>query len=76
MKSEKIVKAAKNSVYNMAMLVFGVVIAIWDLIAWIVDGSNLSLWLAIAMLIIAGFDFFFFKRSWAELKALCAEIEN
>ena len=75
MRSKKIVNAAKNSVYNMAMLVFGIIVGIWDLLSWI-GGSELSLWLAIGMFILAGFDFYFFKRSWAEFKALCAEIED
>ena len=75
MRSKKIVKAAKNSVYNMILLVVSIVFAIWDFINWI-GGSNLSLWLAVAMLICAGFDFYFFKCSWAEFKALCAEIND
>lgn len=75
MRSKKIINAAKNSIYNMAMLIFSIMAAFWDFAVWL-KGSELSLWLGIGMLIIAGFDFYFFKRSWAEFKALCAEIED
>ena len=75
MRSKKIIKAAKNSIYNMAMLIFSIMAAFWDFAVWF-KGSELSLWLGIGMVIIAGFDFYFFKRNWAEFKALCAEIED
>jgi multidrug transporter EmrE-like cation transporter len=75
MRSKKIINAAKNSIYNMAMLIFSIMAAFWDFAVWL-KGSELSLWLGIGMLIIAGFDFYFFKRSWAVFKALCAEIKD
>jgi multidrug transporter EmrE-like cation transporter len=75
MRSKNIINAAKNSIYNMAMLIFSIRAAFWDFAVWL-KGSELSLWLGIGMLIIAGFDFYFFKRSWAEFKALCAEIKD
>ena len=75
MRSKKIINAAKNSIYDMSMFAFGAVVGIWDIVAWL-GGSALSLWLAIAMFIVAGFEFYLFKRSWAEFKALCAEIED
>ena len=75
MRSKKIINAAKNSIYNMAILVFSVMAAFQDFAVWF-KGSELSLWLGIGMLIIAGFEFYFFKCSWAEFKALCAEIKD
>jgi hypothetical protein len=75
MRSKKIINAAKNSIYNMAILVFSITAGILDLFSWI-GGSELSLWLGIGMFILAGFDFYFFKHSWAEFKALCAEIKD
>lgn len=75
MRSKKIVNAAKLSIFDMSMFVFSVVAGIWDIVTSL-SGSALSLWLAIVMFIIAGFEFYLFKRSWAEFKALCAEIED
>lgn len=76
MRSKKIINAAKNSIYNMAILIFSIMAAFWDFVAAWLEGSELSLWLGIGMVIVAGFDFYFFKRSWAEFKALCAEIKD
>lgn len=75
MRSKKIINAAKLSIFDMSMFVFNVVAGIWD-IATSLSGSALSLWLGIGMFILAGFDFYSFKRSWAEFKALCAEIKD
>lgn len=75
MRSKKIVNAVKFSIFDMSMFIFCIVAGICDFADWL-DGSKICLWLGILMCIMAGVNFYLFKRSWAEFKALCTEIED
>lgn len=40
------------------------------------EDSALSGWLGISMAILCAFEIYFFKKSWTEFRALCAEIKD
>lgn len=76
MRSKKIVKAARQAIKEACFIVFDTSVAIWDFIAWIKEDSTLSCWLGIAMVALCAFEIYFFKKSWKEFRALCAEIKD
>ena len=66
MRSKKIVNAARRAIKEACFVVFDASVAIWDFAAWMKEDSALSGWLGI----------YFFKKSWTEFRALCAEIKD
>jgi hypothetical protein len=76
MRSEKIVNAARQAIKEACFIVFDTTVAIWDFAAWIKEDSALSGWLCIVMVALCAFEIYFFKKSWTEFRALCAEIKD
>lgn len=76
MRSEKIVKVARHAIKEACFVVFDTSVAIWDFAAWMKEDSALSGWLGIAMVVLGAFEIYFFKKSWEEFRALCAEIKD
>ena len=76
MRSKKIVNTAKLAIKEACFAVFDTSVAIWDFAAWIKEDFTLSGWLGIAMVILGAFEVYFFKKSWTEFRALCAEIKD
>lgn len=76
MRSEKIVKVARQAIKEACFVVFDTSVAIWDFAAWMKEDSALSGWLGIAMVVLCAFEIYFFKKSWTEFRALCAEIKD
>lgn len=76
MKSEKIVDTARQAIKEVCFAVFDLSFAIWDFAAWMKEDSTLSGWLGIAMVVLGAFEIYFFKKSWTEFRALCAEIKD
>ena len=76
MRSKKIVNAARQAIKEACFIVFDVSVAIWDFAAWMKEDSTLSGWLGLAMVVLGAFEIYFFKKSWAEFRALCAEIKD
>lgn len=76
MRSKKIVNAARQAIKEACFVVFDTSVAIWDFAAWMKEDSTLSGWLGLAMIVLGAFEIYFFKKSWAEFRALCAEIKD
>ena len=76
MRSKKIVNAARQAIKEACFVVFDASVAIWDFAAWMKEDSTLSGWLGLAMVVLGAFEIYFFKKSWAEFRALCAEIKD
>lgn len=76
MRSKKIVKAAKQAIEEACFAVFDASFAIWDFTTWMIEDSTLSGWLGITAAALCAFEIYFFKKSWKEFRALCAEIKD
>ena len=76
MKSKKIVDTARQAIKEACFAVFDTSVAIWDFAAWMKEDSVLSGWLGLVMVALCVFKIYFFKKSWTEFRALCAEIKD
>ena len=76
MRCKELIKAARECVRLMGFVAMDIIIAMWDVTAWIKEDSTISLWCAIAMALCAIFQIWFYKRAWAEFTALCAEVKD
>ena len=76
MRSKELIKTAKVCIQLMAFVAVDIIVVMWDVIAWIKEGSTVSLWCAIAMALCAIFEIWSYKRAWAEFTALCAEVKD
>ena len=76
MRSKKIVKAARQAIKEACFAAFAISNAIWDFVEWMKEDFALSGWLGISAVVLCAFEIYFFKKSWTEFRALCAEIKD
>lgn len=74
-RSERLKKTLKNALWSFGWTIFAVTMGIWNISMWLA-GSSLSFWMAIMFFICGGGQFYFFKKDWNKIAAICAEINS